>query len=173
MIEIYCGDGKGKTTAGVGLAVRAAGHGFCVLFLQFMKDGSSGEIAVLKSISQIQVMHAHKFYGFTKNMNDEQKLEMRACYTKLLDRARKEMLQAGQCRILIVLDEVIHACNHQLLDEKLLCEFLDECPSTAEVVLTGRDPSPELLQRADYISKIEKVKHPYDLGVPARKGIEL
>lgn len=169
MIQIYCGDGKGKTTASVGLAIRGAGNDFNVLFSQFLKDDSSGEINILKNIPQIRVFHTNAFYGFVKYMSDEQKAEMKADYAELINRVEREIKE----NTIVILDEVIHACNFGLLEEKTLCEFLDKYSQSAEIVLTGRNPSQELIKRADYISEIKKVRHPYDKGIEARKGIEL
>lgn len=173
MIQIYCGDGKGKTTAAVGQAVRAAGHGFYVIFAQFLKNDSSGEISILKGLSGIQVIHTAVFYGFVKDMNIEQRAEMKIQCTGLLQQIEEKLwMKQGENR-LVVLDEVLHACNKELLEEQRLCEFLDACPEKTEVVLTGRNPSAALMERADYISEIHKIKHPYDRGITARKGIEL
>lgn len=173
MIQIYCGDGKGKTTAAAGLAVRAAGHHIPVIFVQFMKDGSSGEIAVLKEVSGILVLHSELFYGFVRNMDEQQKEEMKIQYMNLLNKIEKEISGMKGNMAVVVLDEVLHACNFGLLEEDRLCRFLDDCPDTVEIVLTGRNPSKSLIEKADYVSEIKKVKHPYDKGVPARKGIEL
>lgn len=173
MIELYCGDGKGKTTAALGLAVRFAGHGMPVIFAQFLKNDSSGEIKALKNLPQIQVMHAETFYGFTMQMSQEQKEEMRICYTRFLEQIQEKVREKNGKPVLVVLDEVLHACNQKLLSEQELCQFLDGCPDTVEIVLTGRNPSEALTERADYISEIKKIRHPYDKGIPAREGIEL
>lgn len=190
MIEIYCGEGKGKTTAAAGLAVRAAGHGIPVFFLQFMKDGSSGEVAALRNLPGVRVRYAERFFGFYRSMDEEQRAEMKKQYQEMLAQAVGEAQQeisradgtSGQeeggstrdrvCCVLI-LDEVLHACNKGLLDEKELLDFLDRCPDKWEVVLTGREPSGEIKKRADYISEIRKERHPYDRGIMAREGIEL
>lgn len=169
MIHIYYGDGKGKTTAAVGLAIRGAGNDFNVAFAQFLKDDSSGEISILRNIPQIRVFHTDSFYGFVKYMNDEQKNEMKADYAELLKKVEREIKE----NTIVILDEVIHACNFGLLEEQVLCKFLDKYSQSAEIVLTGRNPSQELIKRADYISEIKKIRHPYDKGIEARKGIEL
>ncbi len=173
MIHIYCGDGKGKTTAAAGLALRAVGNQIPVLFAAFMKDGSSGEMAVLESLPQVRILHAAVFYGFTKYMSPQQKEEMKQQYASMLSRVKTEICAVKDSSMLVVLDEVIHACNKELLSEEALCRVLDSCPANVEVVLTGRKPSPALLKRADYISEVRKIRHPYDRGIPARKGIEL
>lgn len=179
MIEIYCGDGKGKTTAAAGLALRAAGNGIPVLFLQFMKEGSSGEMKMLKILPGVKVGYPDPFYGFSSTMNEQQKEEMRKQYKELLDTALQALKNQKNAdskqgvSLVVVLDEVIHACNKKLLKEEALLKLLEECPDNTEVVLTGRNPSKRLLEKADYISEIEKRRHPFDRGVSARKGIEL
>ena len=130
LIHIYCGDGKGKTSAAIGLAVRAAGSGLKVLFTRFLKNESSGELAILDDISQIKVLHLEKSYGFFKNLSEEKKQEVRETYLQLW-RAIE-----------------------------------------LEIVLTGRNPDEKLIELADYVSEIKKVKHPFDQGIYARKGIE-
>lgn len=172
MIEFYCGDGKGKTTASVGLAIRAAGHKIPVYFYQFMKDGSSGEIEILKTIPEIHVKYPSVFYGFVRNMTKEQKEEMKRQYMSMLQTVNQIIVEHSKEPIIIVLDEVIHACNYQLLSESELCKMLKDCSSNIEVILTGRNPSKALLQLADYVSNIQKVKHPFDQGTLAREGIE-
>lgn len=172
MTELYCGDGKGKTTASVGLAIRAAGHKIPVYFYQFMKDGSSGEIGILKTIPGIQVKYPPVFYGFVRNMTEEQKVEMKGHYTSMLQSVKQVIAEHPKEPIVIVLDEVIHACNHQLLSEPELCEMLTCCSPNIEILLTGRNPSQALLKLSDYVSNVQKVKHPFDKGVLAREGIE-
>ncbi len=163
MIQVYVGDGKGKTTASIGLSIRAAGHGFNVLFMQFLKDDSSGEISVLRSIPSIEVIHCPVNYGFTFQMTEDQKKETAQEYDKMLDKA----IEADV--FLIVLDEAIHALNAGLINQEKLERLLHK---NCEIVLTGRNAPEWLTDRADYVSDIQKIKHPYDRGVQARIGIE-
>lgn len=168
MIHIYCGDGKGKTTAAVGLAVRAAGAGKNVVFTQFFKDGSSSEVGVLRSIPNIQVLHCKTVPGFWRRMDENQRKKASADYTQLFN----DVLEAAKNADLLILDEILSACNHGAVPEQLVTDFLDRKPEKLEVVLTGRDPSAALLTKADYITEMCKRRHPYDQGIPARKGIE-
>ncbi len=163
MIHVYIGDGKGKTTAAVGLSVRVAGHGLKVLFMQFLKDDSSGEVSVLRNIPGMTVVHATFNYGFTFQMTDEQKKETAIEYDKMLDQA------FNSDDFLIVLDEVIHALNAGLVKRAKLESVLEK---DSEIVLTGGDAPEWLLEKADYISNVQKLKHPYDREIEARKGIE-
>ncbi len=163
MIQVYVGDGKGKTTASIGLSIRAAGHGFTVLFMQFLKDDSSGEVSVLRSIPGIEVIHCPVNYGFTFQMTEDQKKETAKEYDKMLDKA------IGTDAFLVVLDEAIHALNAGMISREKLERLLDK---NSEIVLTGRNAPEWLINRADYVSNIQKIKHPYDKGVQARVGIE-
>lgn len=169
LIHIYCGDGKGKTTAAVGLSVRAAGAGKRVLFTQFFKDGSSSEIKILEQLPQVRTDICKTHYGFYKRMDETERCQARRDYTALLEDALEK---ARDFAGLLVLDEVISACNHGMVPEDRLLAFLERKPKDLEVVLTGRSPSQALLALADYVTEMKKEKHPYDWGVPARKGIE-
>lgn len=170
LVHLYCGDGKGKTTAAIGLGVRAAGRGLRVILLQFLKGQETGELRTLAKIPGITVVRGKKSAAFTFQMSEEEKAETRRTQDEALrdciDRCRE-----GECDLLI-LDEGVGAYGKGLLDRELLLRFLDSRPAGVEVVLTGRDPAPELLARADYITEMKKVRHPFDKGVPAREGIE-
>lgn len=169
LIHIYCGDGKGKTTAALGLAVRASGRGYKVLFVQFLKTQETGELSVLDKLG-ITVIRGKEGYSFSFNMADEEKAICRAVQDENLKRAIA--LCRSQDVDLLVLDEALGALEKNLVDRELLIEFLKTKPAGLEVVLTGRNPDRALLPIADYISEIKKVKHPFDSGINAREGIE-
>ena len=169
MIHLYCGDGKGKTTAAVGLSVRAAGAGKRVLFAQFLKDGSSSELNVLRALQNVEVACCEQNFGFFKSMDGQTKAAARLAYTALLE----ETLQKSADGVaLLVLDEAVAACNHGLIEEARLLDFLHHKPEDLEVVLTGRDPSQRLLDAADYVTEMRKCKHPFERGIAARRGVE-
>ncbi|MEG0368952.1 MAG: cob(I)yrinic acid a,c-diamide adenosyltransferase [Hungatella sp.] len=169
-IHIYCGDGKGKTTAAIGLAVRAAGRGQRVLIARFLKTDDSGEVLSLARIPQITLLPCEKTFGFYRQMTDIQKAEAADYYQSLLLEAC-EKASTDSCRLLI-LDEILAVCHYGLVQSRTLLDFLKKKPKDLEVVLTGRNPSDELLEAADYVSEIQKKKHPYDRGISAREGIE-
>lgn len=170
LIHLYYGDGKGKTTAAMGLAIRSAGNGNQVLVVQFLKGLPTGEVAVLERIPGTVLMRANELTKFTWEMNEEEKREYRRQYGELLHKAITKV--GAEHYALLVLDEAIGACHTGLLDEALLLEFLREKPEELEVVLTGRDPTDEMLAMADYATEMKKIKHPYDKGMSARKGVE-
>lgn len=169
LIHLYCGDGKGKTTAAVGLCVRAAGAGKRVLFTQFLKDGSSSELRVLRALPNIEVLCCGQSFGFFKSMDGQTKAAARQAYSALLESAMQKSADGVE---LLVLDEAVAACNHGLIGEDTLLGFLRQKPEALEVVLTGRNPSQNLLDMADYVTEMCKRKHPFDRGVAARRGIE-
>ncbi|MFO7637650.1 MAG: cob(I)yrinic acid a,c-diamide adenosyltransferase [Clostridia bacterium] len=170
LIHIYCGDGKGKTTAAVGLGVRCLGRGGRVLFLQFLKDNRSGEIGVLEKISGFRFLRGKPVIGFSHRFTEEQRLEYAAIHDYNIREAvricREESID------MLVLDEAVGAYALNLLDRQALLHFLKNKPVALEIVLTGRNPAPELTELADYVSEMKKIKHPYDRGIQARRGIE-
>ena len=169
LVHIYCGDGKGKTSAAVGLTVRAAGAGRRVLFTQFLKNGDSSELSVLRALENVEVFVCDARHGFLWKMGENERAQAKQDYSALLEAALEKARRGVD---LLVLDEAVSACNLGVIEEKKLLDFLREKPSELEVVLTGRYPSVALLQRADYVTEMNKLRHPYDRGVGARPGIE-
>ena len=170
MLQIYCGDGKGKTTASVGLAVRAAGAGKKIGFFQFLKDGSSSEINVLKKIKGIQIEFCEKCSKFLFQMNESELDEVKSRQNEMLRKAL-DMLENGDIELLIF-DEFAAAYNKNTLDRELADKVIFEHKNDSEIILTGREPDKKFIESADYVSEIAAVKHPYNNGVTARKGIE-
>lgn len=238
LVHIYCGDGKGKTTAALGLALRAAGNGVPVVIARFLKNDGSGEVGILENVPGVYLFHCERQFGFTWTMSEEQKAEAEEYFTGLFERAwemgcktaREDVEGAGKAdgcmagenwgsdsvsdgssrrdtgvcdtgasisespvsgapvsgspasapltsppceiRALLVLDEIMAAVNSGFVANERLLAALDHRPDGLEVVLTGRGPSEELLSRADYVTEMRAVKHPYEKGVGARKGVE-
>lgn len=167
-VHIYCGNGKGKTTASVGLLTRASGAGKKCLLVQFLKTTPTAEIASLEKLG-VKCMRAEsKIKKFIFAMNDEEKKQYAAEQSALFAQACEE---AKQQYDLIVMDEILDAVSLQLVSEDALAEVLAEKGNT-EIVLTGRAPSEKIAQYADYHTCMEPIKHPYSDGLCARKGIE-
>ena len=169
-MHIYTGDGKGKTTAAEGLAVRFCGNGGKVMFVQFLKTADSSELSSFEELGGVTMMPNPWNWGFTWDMSDADKEEARGIYSQYLDMIGMRFLQGNFG--MLVMDEVIGAVNAGLVDEQELFGLFDQLPDEAEIVLTGRDPSQALVDRADYVTEMRKVKHPFDQGLHARKGIE-
>ena len=168
MIHLYCGDGKGKTTAAMGLALRAAGHGENVVVAQFLKAGQSGERAALAALPAVELLPVPEHMKFTFRMTEAERTDEAERERALLEEAFR---RASRSRVL-VLDELCAALSTGMVELSRVLELLDSCPPELEVVLTGRDPAPELLERADYITEMVKRRHPFDRGVSARVGVE-
>jgi len=211
-VHLYYGEGKGKTTAATGLAVRAFGAGYDVLVVQFLKEGDSSEMAVLKDLLGITVLAEKVMPNMSFAMTEEEKAATSACHENIWKKAMDWVLKqnpdiasrntcgrtandirtasdartAGDistaCDVrpgkespagrMLILDEIIGAIESGLFPEEKVLAFLDQRPADIEVVMTGRNPSPALLDRADYRSKIVCDGHPYNNGTAARKGIE-
>jgi cob(I)alamin adenosyltransferase len=166
MIHIYTGEGKGKSTAAVGLAVRAAGRGKQVVIVQFLKGSETGELAALKHIPCITVLRNTRNYGFFHTATVENRAAMYGENNENLKTAL-----AIPCDLLI-LDEVCAAYNLGAIDRAPIDALVLNPAQKRELVLTGRDAPEHFCKVADYVSEIHKVKHPFDAGIAAREGIE-
>lgn len=167
-VHVITGPGKGKTTAAFGLALRAAGHGLRVCIVQFMKSGeTTGEVIAAKDIEGIQVAQFGSG-GFVGGPSATE--EDRRSARKAVSYARRKAAD-GDCDLL-VLDEVNVAVFFDLVSEDEVLDLLESRAEGVEVVLTGRNAPDSFVEYADYVSSIDTVKHPYDNGLQARKGIE-
>lgn len=164
MLHLYWGNGKGKTTAAMGLALRALGHGRRVVIVQFLKDGTSGEIAPLRAAGA--AVYACPNAKFTWLMDETDKAAAREASARALGQALAEPFD------LLVLDEACAALKSSILDEALLRRAVAFAKNGREVVLTGRDPAPWLQDAADYSTEMRAHRHPYADGVAAREGVE-
>jgi len=171
LIHVYHGDGKGKTTAALGLAVRAAGCGKSVVVVQFLKNWSCGEHNSIEELTNITLFLGKPAGGkFVHEMSVAEKQNTKISQDKSLKNAI-DLVKKGQCDVL-VLDEVIDAHRLGVLDVSMLNNLIFHKPDSLELVITGHKPDEKLLERADYVTEMVKRKHPYDEGVGARLGIE-
>ena len=168
MIHLYCGDGKGKTTAAIGLIVRHVGSGGKAVLAQFLKSTPTGELASLRELN-VPVFRNTLPHGFFPSFSEEQKLEILKMHNETL-REVTNIVRNNQCTLL-VLDELCAALSLGLIDHDAVISLLND-HGDAELVITGRDPSQDLILAADYITEMKLVRHPYEKGVKARKGIE-
>lgn len=168
-IQVYTGNGKGKTTAALGLALRAAGHGHKVYIGQFLKGQMYGELLSIKKLSSLITIEQFGRKGFihvTKDPDDEDIQRAK----KGLKKCRDVML-SHKYRI-IILDEINVAVDLNLITEKEVLELLDQKPDEVEIILTGRYAPPSFIRRADLVTEMKEKKHYYKKGVMAREGIE-
>lgn len=171
LLIVHTGNGKGKTTAALGLAVRAWGQGLRVLILQFIKGNwTYGELKALEKFSpQLEIRQLGE--GFTPRNATAEELEPHiAAASAGLLQAKMEM-QSGRWDMLI-LDEANYAIKDGLLDLDDVLRLIDDAPKNMHLVLTGRDARPEIIERADLVTEMREIKHPYQAGINAQKGIE-
>ncbi len=165
-VQVYTGNGKGKTTAALGLAIRAAGRGFSVFIGQFMKGVFYGELAIEKFTGgKVQIRQ----FGTDSLVHTADEHDRRLAQKGL--EICRNAVQSGNFNI-CVLDEVNIAVHMGLLDVKSVVELVKSRPENVEMILTGRYAPQEILDLADYISEMKEIRHPYQKGVPAREGIE-
>ncbi|MBQ5760584.1 MAG: cob(I)yrinic acid a,c-diamide adenosyltransferase [Clostridia bacterium] len=172
-IQLYYGDGKGKTTAAMGQIVRCVGHGMKVLVYQFLKEPNSGEVEVIRNLPGVEYIANEGQIPFLFNLTPEQQAHFREQWGKVWE-VVKEKYYSGAYD-LVVLDEVIDAYNLGTIDKEDLHAVMDNRPQGTELVITGHQYGmdlSELFKRADYVTKMVKEKHPFDEGMPCRKGIE-
>lgn len=170
MKHIYYGDGKGKTTAAIGLAVRAAGSKMKVLFVQFLKTEFSGERHILSHTENVTLTFCPLELKFTFDMDDKEKAQAAKIFKGIFDNAVTTALTEKYD--MVVLDEVFEAINAHMLSESEVYEFITNAPSSMEIVMTGHNPPQKFMDCADYITEFKKNKHPYDRGITGRIGIE-
>ena len=171
LIHIYCGDGKGKTTAAMGLGMRAVGRDKKVLLTQFLKDNETGELNSIEKLGiNFEVLKGIPVKKFFKFMNSEEQINLK---NEHANRFRKVTQKAIDENFdILILDEIIASTNLDLISLDEVIEFLKNKPKGLEVILTGRNPHEKLVELADYVSEINAVKHPYEKGINSRIGIE-
>lgn len=170
LIHLYHGDGKGKSTAAFGLALRSIAAGFSVCIVQFLKNKASGEIKLLETMPGVTIFRGKAGNHFTSKMTEEERCETLKISNRNLLHAIN-LANTGFCQLLI-LDEACAAWNENLVDHDILQKFIENKPEDLELVLTGRNPPECFVSVADYITKMLKEKHPMDLGIMAREGVE-
>lgn len=168
MLQVYTGNGKGKTTAAFGLAMRACGHGWRVFVIQFMKgDPSYGEVAAARQIEGLEVVQTGLPTFVEKNNPSPEDLAEARRGMALA----RQALDSRSCDMLI-LDELNVAVDYGLVPLEEVLALVDSCPAETELVVTGRYAAQALLDRAALVSEVREVKHPYQLGIVSRVGID-
>jgi len=169
LILLYTGNGKGKTTAALGQAIRAAGHGFKIIIIQFIKNlEHTGEIKAAKNILADHLEIHPMGTGFTWDAKDPEEVRLAAVEGWKL--ARRKI--AGNRYKMVILDELTYPLNYGLLDEDEVLACLKDKPTGVHIVITGRDANQRLIDLADLVTEMREIKHPYQKGGKAIKGIE-
>ncbi len=168
ILQVYTGDGKGKTTAALGAALRASGHGWKVFLLQFMKGSPDyGELKAAALLPNLEIVQKGLPTFVERGNPSEEDCRLAAEGFALA----REAISNGKYRM-VILDEANVAMEYGLLDVKEVVEMLLGRPNDVEVILTGRGAPPEIVEIADTVTRMEEIKHHYQRGIPAREGIE-
>jgi cob(I)alamin adenosyltransferase len=173
LVQVYTGDGKGKTTAAFGLALRAAGWGNRVLIYQFLKPPSLdlGERLALQSAADIRIEAMGEAWDMAASFKDKEAVErtqiaIREALARLAEAAQKRSYDV------LILDEIVYCLGHGLASLEDVKRLIEQRDPAVEIVLTGRDAPVELVELADLVTEMKKIKHPFDKGLGARRGID-
>lgn len=170
-VQIYTGNGKGKTTAAVGQGVRAAGSGLKVIMVQFLKGTQTGELHSLKKLEpDFKIVRFEKPRGFFWTLSDEEKIELKKDIDTGFEFC-KNVIKNNECDMLII-DEIMGVLADKLLTIEEVSDFIKSKPKDMELILTGRDVPEKIAECANLITEMKDIKHYFSEGVPARKGIE-
>lgn len=171
LVHIYTGEGKGKTTAAIGLGIRACGSGMKVMMVQFLKSGNTSE---LHSIARLQpdfcITRGYSAKKFTWNMDEEELAQAAKEAAEIFEGVKATVM--SEKYDLVILDELLGVLSLKFLEEAQVVGLIKNKPEAVELVLTGRNAPEALIEAADYVSEIKALKHPYEKGIKARKGIE-
>jgi len=176
LLIVYTGNGKGKTTAALGAAFRALGHGWKVLVIQFVKGEwpvTFGELEMSKRLTpQFELLQFGK--GFVRHMGDQKPFEEHVAAAQEAMRVAKEKMTSGAYD-LIVLDEIMYVIDYaevQLVSLDEVMALLDAKPPSLHLILTGRNAPQEIIDRADLVTDMHEIKHPWQQKIPAQRGID-
>ena len=166
LIHVYTGEGKGKTSAGMGLVLRALGRSLKIKIIQLFKR-DTGEQFFFEN-SGFKYLQFKPLHSFFKNYNGDEFEDLKKEFLEFWKEAIKDIEEYD----VILIDEIGPGIKWKIISEDFVLEFIGNKPENTELVLTGRNIPESVIEKADYVSEIKKIKHPYDKGILAREGIE-
>jgi len=168
LVHVYTGDGKGKTTSALGLALRATGHGFKVLMVQFMKgDPSYGEVIAAGKIENFDIIQSGLPTFVKKGEPSKEDLRLaKIGFEKGYEAVTKKTYD------IVILDEINVAVNYGLIPLDDVLNLIDNKSKDVELILTGRYAHKKIIEKADLVSEVKEIKHPFTKGIPARRGVD-
>lgn len=170
-VQIYTGNGKGKTTAAIGQGIRAYGNGLKVIMVQFLKSGKTGELNTIDELGEnFEIFRFEKKRGFVWTLTEEEKLEVKkevkVAYDFILD-----VIENCKCDMLII-DEIMGVLKNEFLSVEDVLNLIRKKPKNMELIMTGRNVPEEIVDKANLVTEMKEIKHYYKEGVTARKGVE-
>lgn len=171
LIQVYTGDGKGKTTAALGQGLRSCGRGLKVCMVQFLKGGDTGELHSVEKLHPLfEIFRFEKERGFFWTLSEEEKRELKEDIDRGFEFIKK-VIANKECDILII-DELLGVLSNRLLEVNEVVELLKTKPDSIEIIITGRNAPKEIIDAADLVTEMKEIKHYFKNGVHAREGIE-
>lgn len=171
LIQVYTGDGKGKTTAALGQGLRSCGRGLKVCMVQFLKGQDTGELHSVEKLHPLfEIFRFEKKRGFFWTLSEQEKRELKEDIDKGFEFIKKAVLN-NECDIMII-DELLGVLGNKLLEVNEVLELLKLKPDTMEIIITGRNVPKEIFEAADLVTEMKDIKHYFRNGVSAREGIE-
>ncbi|HYE84069.1 MAG TPA: cob(I)yrinic acid a,c-diamide adenosyltransferase [Clostridia bacterium] len=171
LIQVYTGDGKGKTTAALGQGLRSCGRGLKVYMVQFLKSGDTGELHSTEKLQPLfKIFRFERERGFFWTLSEKEKCELKEDINRGFDFI-KGVVTNNECDILII-DELLGVLGNKLLEINEVVELLKSKPGTMEIIVTGRNAPKEIIEAADLVTEMKEIKHYFNNGIPAREGIE-
>ena len=171
LIQVYTGDGKGKTTAALGQGLRSSGRGLKVCMVQFLKSGDTGELHSVEKLHPLfEIFRFEKKRGFFWTLTDQEKRELKEDIEEGFEFI-KDVVTNEKCDVMII-DELLGVLGNKLLEVNDVLELLKKKPDTMEIIITGRNVPKEIIDAADLVTEMKEIKHYFRNGIPAREGIE-
>jgi cob(I)alamin adenosyltransferase len=171
LIQVYTGDGKGKTTAALGQGLRSCGRGLKVCMVQFLKGGDTGELHSVEKLHPLfEIFRFEKERGFFWTLTEQEKQELKVDIDKGFEFI-KEIIANKKCDVLII-DELLGVLGNKLLELSEVVKLLKSKPDTMEIIITGRNAPKEIIDTADLVTEMKEIKHYFNNGMSAREGIE-
>lgn len=171
LVQVYTGDGKGKTTAALGQGLRSCGRGLKVCMVQFLKGGDTGELHSVEKLHPLfEIFRFEKERGFFWTLNEQEKRELKEDIDRGFEFI-KNIVGDQSCDVLII-DELLGVLGNKLLEIDEVVELLKSKPENMEIIITGRNAPKEIIEAADLVTEMKEIKHYFKNGVSAREGIE-
>lgn len=171
LVQVYTGDGKGKTTAALGQGLRSCGRGLKVCMVQFLKGGDTGELHSIEKLHPLfEIFRFERERGFFWTLNEQEKQELKEDIDRGFDFVKNVVNNEG-CDVLII-DELLGVLGNKLLETADIVTLLKSKPESMEIIITGRNVPKEIVDAADLVTEMKEIKHYFRNGIPAREGIE-